>query len=99
MRRDGCPGSISSTTRRARRPSAAANGVSGYVDTNVAALVRRMHELLADHGTAARLGAGARAAAAMRFGIDRFVEDWEAALEDTAGAAPSWSPRAKGEIA
>ena len=75
------------------------NGVSGYVDTNVAALVRRMRELLADHGTAARLGAGAQAAAAARFGIDRFVEQWESALQETAGAARSWSHRAKGEIA
>src|SRR5207237_1173823 len=36
------------------------NGVSGYVDTNVGALVDRMRELLRDPAEARRLGEGAR---------------------------------------
>jgi len=57
--------------------TAVPNGAAGYVDTDVARLVECMHALLADHGLAAKLGAGARAVAQERFGIDRFAHDWE----------------------
>lgn len=56
------------------------NGVSGYVDTNVRALIGRMHELLADPAEARRLGEGARRVARERFSIERFAADWDAAL-------------------
>jgi glycosyltransferase involved in cell wall biosynthesis len=56
------------------------NGVSGYVDTNVAALVPRMQELLRDPAEARRLGEGARQRALERFNIRRFARDWEAAF-------------------
>ncbi len=58
--------------------TAVQNDVNGYVDTNTDRLIDRMRALLADHGLAARLGAGAREVARDRFGIDRFVRDWEA---------------------
>ncbi|HSH21272.1 MAG TPA: glycosyltransferase family 4 protein, partial [Candidatus Caenarcaniphilales bacterium] len=58
------------------------DGVSGYLDTNVEALVPRMRQLLADPELARHLGDGARRTARERFGIDRFARDWLVALED-----------------
>ncbi len=60
--------------------TAVENGVSGYADTRVDHLVERMRELLADPAEARRLGEGARRSALERFGIGRFVEDWNEAL-------------------
>jgi glycosyltransferase involved in cell wall biosynthesis len=60
--------------------TAVENGVSGYADTRVAVLAERMRELLADPGEARRLGEGARRIALERFGIERFVRDWNDAL-------------------
>ncbi|HJU06213.1 MAG TPA: glycosyltransferase [Nitrospiraceae bacterium] len=62
--------------------TAVTNGVSGYVDTDVDTLVRRMHELIRDHDHARRLGEGARAAAAARFSITRFTQQWDRTLRD-----------------
>jgi hypothetical protein len=56
------------------------DGVSGYVDTDVDALVGQMRRLLADPDEARRLGDGARRRAQSRFAIDRFARDWDAAL-------------------
>lgn len=56
------------------------NGVSGYVDTRVDALVAHMQRLLRNPDEAARLGDGARKYARRRFAIERFVDDWNAAL-------------------
>ncbi len=53
------------------------NGVSGYVDTDIARLVEAMRALLADPAEARRLGEGARRRALDRFHIDRFAADWE----------------------
>lgn len=61
------------------------NGVTGYVDTEVDALVERMRELLADPSLAHRLGANAREAALERYGIQRFARDWDRALKDFVG--------------
>lgn len=61
------------------------NGVSGYADTRVATLVERMHLLLREPGHARTLGAGARERALERFGIGRFIDDWNAALATVAG--------------
>lgn len=58
------------------------NGVSGYADTRVDLLVERMRALLADPDEAALLGAGARRTAERRFGMERFVRDWNAALDE-----------------
>lgn len=54
--------------------------VSGYVDTDVDALIRWMTYLLSYPEEARRIGAGAKEAAQARFGIDRFVRDWDATL-------------------
>ncbi len=56
------------------------NGRSGFVDTRVEALVEAMRTLLRDPGLARRLGEGARARARERFGMGRFIADWNAAL-------------------
>jgi glycosyltransferase involved in cell wall biosynthesis len=61
------------------------NGVSGYVDTDIAKLVPRMKQLLADPEQARRLGAGARRSASERFNIERFVNDWNAAFKLVTG--------------
>jgi hypothetical protein len=52
------------------------NGVSGYADTSIERLIARMRALLADPAEARRLGDGARRTALERFGIERFVRDW-----------------------
>ena len=61
--------------------TAVENGVSGYVDTDPAVLVRHMRRLLDDPEEARRLGAGARRRAGQRFGLERFLRDWDAAYE------------------
>lgn len=57
------------------------NGVSGYVDTNVERLIERMQELIANPALAKQLGASAREKARSRFGIQRFIQDWNAVFE------------------
>jgi hypothetical protein len=56
------------------------NGVSGYLDSDPDALVVHMIRLLGDHDEARHLSGGAAATARRRFGIDRFVRDWEHVL-------------------
>ena len=58
------------------------NGVSGFVDTDVDRLVRRMQELLDVPALARELGEGARRTAQRRFSIDRFAADWDATLRE-----------------
>jgi len=56
------------------------NGENGFIDTDVDVLVEGMKELLAEPALARSLGEAARATALERFGIDRFVADWQDAL-------------------
>lgn len=56
------------------------DGANGVADTSTARLVEAMKHLLADRGEAALLGLGARRTALERFGIERFVADWNAAF-------------------
>uniref|UniRef100_B8HSR2 Glycosyl transferase group 1 n=1 Tax=Cyanothece sp. (strain PCC 7425 / ATCC 29141) TaxID=395961 RepID=B8HSR2_CYAP4 len=56
------------------------NGVSGYVDTNPAALLEVMNFLLDEPDEAHRWGAAARTYALERFSIHRFIRDWQQAL-------------------
>jgi hypothetical protein len=65
--------------------SAVQNGVTGYVDTSVSRLVGHMARLLGDPAEARQLGQGARRYAEQRFGIGRFVEDWNGALQKVVG--------------
>lgn len=64
------------------------NGVSGYADTDPAALVGHMRDLLESPHLARQLGEGARKRALERFHIQRFCDDWDAALRDVTGAGP-----------
>lgn len=56
------------------------NAETGYIDTSLDRLVAHMQALLAAPAEARRLGAAARAYARERFGIERFVADWNAAF-------------------
>ena len=56
------------------------NGVSGFADTDLRKLVACMQHLRDDREAARMLGEGARRQALERFGIGRFVSDWEDAF-------------------
>lgn len=56
------------------------NGVNGYVDTRRDALADVARELLREPDMAYQWGAAARRTALARFGIERFVADWERVL-------------------
>lgn len=66
-------------------PNVIENGISGYIDTCPERLIERMRELLRHHRIAAQLGACARERALGRYGIGRFVRDWNAVLARVAG--------------
>jgi glycosyltransferase involved in cell wall biosynthesis len=53
------------------------NGDNGHVDTRLDPLLETMQQLLADPAEARRLGNNARRSALARFGIERFVRDWQ----------------------
>jgi len=61
-------------------PSVIEDGVTGYVSPNPEVLVDRMRFLLDNPREARRVGDNARALAQRRFGLDRFIEDWNQAL-------------------
>lgn len=61
------------------------DGESGFVHTDPARLVENMRALLADPGLAREMGERARAHALARFGMARFVDDWNAAFAQVAG--------------
>ena len=62
--------------------TAVRHGVNGYVETDPAKLAGHVRRLLADRDEAAELSAGARTLARERFGIERFVRDWQAVLSE-----------------
>jgi hypothetical protein len=55
---------------------------AGVLDTRVATLVEAAHWLLEDDAAAASLGARARQVALARYGLDRFLADWDRLLEE-----------------
>jgi hypothetical protein len=57
---------------------------AGVVSTNVDVLTRAVGELVADADEARARGAAARAAARERYGLERFLADWDVALEEVA---------------
>ncbi len=59
-------------------PSVIENGETGYTSCNLNALIDYMRFLLAAPEEARRLGANARMLARERFGLDRFIRDWNA---------------------
>ena len=56
------------------------NYVSGYVDTNVNAVIDVMQHLLKHPEEAQRMSQNARQVAEKRFSIDRFIRDWDRAF-------------------
>ncbi|HZC19749.1 MAG TPA: glycosyltransferase family 4 protein, partial [Rubrobacteraceae bacterium] len=58
------------------------DGENGFIDTDVGNLVRRMRRLLADPEEARLIGEAGRHTVRERFGLKRFVADWEAAFEE-----------------
>lgn len=63
------------------------NGVHGFAHTDPERVYAAAADLLDDHDLAVELGANARQLAATRFSLDRFVGDWTALLEATAGSS------------
>lgn len=61
--------------------TAVPNGLAGYLDTSVEKLIPRMRELLADPDLARHMGAAGRHIARERFGLKRFVRDWNHAFQ------------------
>ena len=55
---------------------------AGVLDTRVSTLVEAAHWLLSDDAAAASLGARARQVALARYGLDRFLADWDRLLEE-----------------
>lgn len=58
------------------------HGQTGYVSCDLEELVDGMRRLISDPAEAARLGANAREVALQRFGLERFIAEWNRALED-----------------
>jgi hypothetical protein len=56
------------------------DGANGFIDTDVDALVLKMKWLLENPADAKQLGEAARRTALERFGIERFVADWNDAF-------------------
>jgi len=66
-------------------PTVIENGRSGFVDTNVGALIDSMKQLLRDPALAREVGENGRRRVLERFHIDRFVADWNAAFAAVTG--------------
>lgn len=58
------------------------NDVSGYVETSVDLLAERVQDLLDDPAKARAMGEAGRCYAEERFGIQRFVRNWDRAFRD-----------------
>ncbi|MBX6341452.1 MAG: glycosyltransferase family 4 protein, partial [Thermomicrobiaceae bacterium] len=61
-------------------PTVIEHGQNGYVSCDLDELIDAMRGLLADPAEARRLGDNARQTARERFGLDRFIRDWNAAF-------------------
>ncbi|HZU67228.1 MAG TPA: glycosyltransferase [Ktedonobacteraceae bacterium] len=68
-------------------PTVIENGKTGYVSCDLDTLVNQMRSLLVDKEKAYQLGENARAVARERFGLDRFIHDWNHAFEMVMPAA------------
>jgi glycosyltransferase involved in cell wall biosynthesis len=66
-------------------PTVIENGKSGYLSCNIDELIVHMRRLLREPEEARQLGAYARKVALERFGIDRFIRDWNAAFAQVVG--------------
>jgi len=72
----------------AEMPSVIENGVNGYIATDPETLVPQMQHVIEHPQEAAHLGANARETALRRFGIERFVSDWDHVFQEAAPSAP-----------
>jgi hypothetical protein len=61
-------------------PGVISHGENGFISCDLDELIEHMRFLLADREEAVRLGRNARALARERFGLDRFVHDWNRAF-------------------
>ncbi len=61
-------------------PAVIQNGVTGFVSCDIETLLHHMRDLLKDPAEARRIGANARQVARERFGLDRFIRDWNDAF-------------------
>jgi glycosyltransferase involved in cell wall biosynthesis len=62
------------------------DGVNGFIDTDVDRLISKMNFLLENLEDAKALGEAGRRSALERFGIERFVADWNDAFLEVTGA-------------
>jgi glycosyltransferase involved in cell wall biosynthesis len=74
-------------------PTVIEDGVSGYVSFDPDILIQRMRVLLDDPHRARQMGEQARRVAAERFGMTRFIADWnnafDRAIEDSGASRPA----------
>ncbi|HZR43889.1 MAG TPA: glycosyltransferase [Ktedonobacteraceae bacterium] len=61
-------------------PTVIENGKSGYLSCDIEELIEHMRYLLTHPAEAKRVGENARKVARERFGIDRFIRDWNGAF-------------------
>jgi glycosyltransferase involved in cell wall biosynthesis len=66
-------------------PGVIVDGVNGFISCDPERLVAAMGALLEDRALAGRVGAAARETARERFGMERFVSDWNAAFAAVLG--------------
>lgn len=64
------------------------NGTTGFIDTSLDRLIEPMRRLLDDPAEARRLGRNARFYARRRFGLRRFVHDWNETLAEATDTKP-----------
>jgi hypothetical protein len=62
---------------------------TGHLSTDPARLAQALRELVAEPELARRTGAAAREYALRRYGLDRFLADWDAALHAVTEGAPA----------
>ncbi|GAA2847972.1 glycosyltransferase [Pseudonocardia halophobica] len=85
----GMPVVVVGTTEAPERVPPAA----GVCSTDLRRLRRGLTELVADPEAAAAAGRAAREAALARFGVERFLHDWEGVLARVTDTAPAPAPR------
>lgn len=67
-------------------PTVIRDGENGYIATSEAQLHRSMQALLDDPALAGRIGAAGRRTALQRFGMGRFIDNWNRVLQDVIGS-------------
>lgn len=72
-------------------PTVIEHGRSGFVSCDPDALIGHMRALLEDPGLAREIGAHGRRVALERFGLARFIRDWNAAFAEVTGTRTAHS--------